>query len=250
LQDETQFFNDVTNNTLPAVSFIKPLGPNNEHPGYASLLQGQNHVASIVQALQSNPDLWAHTMVIVTYDEHGGRWDHVTPPTRDIWGPGVRVPAIVMSPFVKKGYVDHKQRDTSSILSTIEQRFGLQPLNQRDANAPSFADLLTTLDISRGGFVVNRRAGKISQTVTITNRGNVAITGPIQLVLDNVSANTALSNAAGVTANNAPAGSPYITVSSGDLAPGASASVTLLFNIPSSGGVTYNPRTVAGTQVP
>ena len=83
LQDENNFFADVTNNTLPSVCFIKPLGPDNEHPGYASLLQGQLHVSNIVAAVQSNPALWAHTAIIVTYDEHGGRWDHVTPPTRE-----------------------------------------------------------------------------------------------------------------------------------------------------------------------
>ena len=148
----------MSNNTLPAVVFIKAVGVNNEHPGYAALQTGQAHVASIVQALQANPDLWAHTAVIVTYDEHGGRWDHVTPPTRDIWGPGERVPCIVMSPLVKKGFVDHTQRDTSAILSTIEQRFGLAPLNQRDASATSFADLFTSIDIARGGLTINRRA--------------------------------------------------------------------------------------------
>ncbi len=88
LQDEANFFTDVANNTLPAVSFIKPLGENNEHPGYASLQQGQDHVASIVQAVQNNPDLWAHTAIFVTYDEHGGRWDHVTPHRPRYLGPG------------------------------------------------------------------------------------------------------------------------------------------------------------------
>ncbi len=141
---------------------------NNEHPGYATLQQGQAHVASIIQALQANSSLWANTLIIITYDEHGGRWDHVTPPTRDIWGPGVRVPAIVISPVAKQGLVDHTQRDTSSILSTIEARFGLSPLNGRDGNAPSFANVLSTLGINRGTFAVNRRANSMSQGVTIT----------------------------------------------------------------------------------
>ena len=107
LQDETNFFTDVQNNTLPSVSFIKPVGENNEHPGYAALEMGQQHVASIVQAVQANPAVWAHTAIIITYDEHGGRWDHVAPPTRDIWGPGQRVPAILISPYAQQGYVDH-----------------------------------------------------------------------------------------------------------------------------------------------
>lgn len=139
LQDENNFFNDVISNTLPAVCFIKPLGPDNEHPGYASLQQGQLHVSNIVAAVQANPALWAHTAIIVTYDEHGGRWDHVTPPVRDIWGPGSRVPGIIISPFVKTHNVDHTQYETLSFLKTIENRFGLAPLTSADAAANTFA---------------------------------------------------------------------------------------------------------------
>jgi phospholipase C len=141
LQDETQFFADLNGGVLPGVTFIKPLGPDNEHPGYTSLLQGQQHVADIVHAVQNRPE-WPHTAIIITYDEHGGRWDHVTPPTRDEWGDGTRVPAIVISPYANRGAVDHTQHDTLSILKTIEERFGLQPLNERDANA---SDLTSSL---------------------------------------------------------------------------------------------------------
>ena len=139
LQDESNFFTDVTNNTLPSVVFIKPLGPDNEHPGYASLQQGQLHVSNIVAAVQSNPALWAHTAIIVTYDEHGGRWDHVAPPVRSIWGPGSRVPGIIISPLAKTNYVDHTQYETLSFLSTIEKRFGIAALTAADAGAPTFA---------------------------------------------------------------------------------------------------------------
>jgi phospholipase C len=142
LQDETDFFLDVQNHDLPAVTFIKPLGPNNEHPGYADLLQGQQHVADIVQAVQ-NSGYWEHALIIVTYDEHGGRWDHVSPPTANgIWGDGSRVPAIVIGPLAKQGFVDHTQHDTLSILKTIEQRFGLAPLSTFDANASSLESSL------------------------------------------------------------------------------------------------------------
>ena len=131
VQDEQHFFDDVANNTLPSVCFIKPVGVNNEHPGYSALQIGQQHVASIVQAVQNNPALWAHTAIVITYDEHGGRWDHVTPPARDIWGPGERVPCIVISPFARKGFVNSTQFDTSSILATIEARFVPGPEHQR-----------------------------------------------------------------------------------------------------------------------
>jgi len=249
LQDEANFFTDVSNNTLPSVVFIKPVGVNNEHPGYAALQTGQAHVASIVQAVQANPSLWAHTAIIVTYDEHGGRWDHVTPPARDIWGPGERVPCIVISPYAKQGYVDHTQYDTSSILSTIEQRFAVAPLNQRDQNATSLLGSLTNTQIARGNFTLNKRTNSFTQTVTIKNTGSTAIVGPVQLALDNLS-NGTLTNATGVTANNAPIGSPYITASAGDLAAGASVTVTLQFPVPATGGITYSARTVTGTATP
>jgi phospholipase C len=142
LQDENNFFLDLQNNTLPAVSFIKPLGPNNEHPGYADLQQGQQHVADIVSAVR-NSAYWGHTLIVVTYDEHGGRWDHVSPPTSNgIWGDGSRVPAIVIGPFAKTHFVDHTQHDTLSIIKTIELIYGLTPLNTFDANASSLASSL------------------------------------------------------------------------------------------------------------
>lgn len=245
VQDETNFFTDVQNNTLPAVTFIKPVGVNNEHPGYAALQLGQQHVASIVQAVQNNPALWAHTAIVITYDEHGGRWDHVTPPARDIWGPGERVPCIVISPFARKGFVNSTQLDTSSILATIEQRFVPgQHTNPLTANATTLTNVFTALDIERGGYTVNRRTNKVTQTVTVTNLGSTTVTGPVQLVLDNLT-NTTLTNAAGTTASNLPA-SPYLTVSTGDMAAGTIATVTLQFALPSNGGVTYSARTVTG----
>jgi phospholipase C len=146
LQDENNFFADLENERLPSVVFIKPLGPNNEHPGYADLLQGQQHVADLVNAVKHS-DYWEDSLIIVTYDEHGGRWDHVTPPTSNgVWGDGSRVPAIVIGPFAKRGFVDHTQHDTLSILKTIEDRFGLEPLSSLDAQASSLKSSLKLED--------------------------------------------------------------------------------------------------------
>jgi len=250
LQDKANFFADVNNGTLPSVVFIKNLGPDNEHPGYAALQQGQQAVADIVAAVQANPTLWAHTAIIVTYDEHGGRWDHVAPPVRDIWGPGVRVPTIVISPLARRGFVDHTSYDTSAVLKTIEQRFGLPSLNQRDANATSLEKIFTSLTIDRGGFTYNRRLGRVVQTLTVTNRASVTTTGPVYLALDQLSANASLTNGTGVTVNNAPTGSPYLLVSSTGLAPGESASVSLQFALPSTGAITYTARTIVGASTP
>lgn len=135
LQDENNFFNDLKGRALPSVAFIKALGPDNEHPGYAGLLQGQQHVADLVTAVKKS-EYWEDTLIVVTYDEHGGRWDHVTPPNSNgIWGDGSRVPAILIGPHAKRGFVDHTQYDTLSILKTIEDRFDLAPLNALDAKA-------------------------------------------------------------------------------------------------------------------
>ncbi len=134
LKDEQEFTASLGNGTLPAVSFIKPLGPDNEHPGYAALVRGQQHVADLVGAVQNSP-YWADTAIVITYDENGGRWDHVAPPQGDKWGPGTRVPTIIISPYAKRGYVDHTQYDTTSVLKFIENRWGLAPLGTRDAAA-------------------------------------------------------------------------------------------------------------------
>jgi phospholipase C len=165
LQDETNFFMDASAGTLPAVSYIKPLGPDNEHPGYASLLQGQQHVMQIVNALQSSPQ-WADTAVIITYDENGGRWDHVAPPVRDSWGDGTRVPLLVVSPFAKRGFVDHTFYDTLSILRTIEFAFGVKPLNQRDGRAQSLINAFTFSTVSAADLINPLPRGLDSSIVT------------------------------------------------------------------------------------
>ena len=141
LQDEANFYIDLKKERLPAVAFIKALGPDNEHPGYAGLLQGQQHVADLVTAVRQS-DYWEDTLIVVTYDEHGGRWDHVTPPVSGIWGDGSRVPAIIIGPLAKRRFVDHTQYDTLSILKTIEERFGLEPLTALDAQATSLKNSL------------------------------------------------------------------------------------------------------------
>ncbi|MGB8167165.1 MAG: alkaline phosphatase D family protein, partial [Chthoniobacteraceae bacterium] len=112
-----------------------------------------------------------------------------------------------------------------------------------------FSFQLDATPVVRGGFVLDRRLNKMVQQVTITNNTGSALAGPVDLVLTGLSGNTALSNASGTTANNAP-GSPYITVQAGSLAPGASASVNLQFNRPLTGAITYGTQVVSGTANP
>ena len=138
LQDETNFIAAAKGGTLPAVSFVKPLGPDNEHPGYTDLVRGEQHLIDLINDVRNGPN-WADTAIVITYDEHGGFWDHVAPPTSkkhsDVWGPGARVPTIIISPLAKRHFVDHTLYDTTSILATIEHRWHLEALGTRDANA-------------------------------------------------------------------------------------------------------------------
>ena len=134
LKDEQDFLDNAQKGNLPAVSFVKPLGLDNEHPGYSNVHSGETHAVALINAVLNGPN-GKDAVIIVTYDENGGFWDHVAPPVMDNWGPGTRIPAIIISPFAKKGFVDHTQYETVSILSFIEKRFGLAPLNNRDKNA-------------------------------------------------------------------------------------------------------------------
>jgi acid phosphatase len=132
LKDEQVFYSDLKAGTLPSVSFIKLMGPDTGHPGYTSVMQGQERVAEIVRMIRES-SYWSKSAIFITYDENGGRWDHVAPPKADRWGPGVRVPAIIVSPFAKKNYVDHTPYDSTSIMAFIERRWNLRPVATRDA---------------------------------------------------------------------------------------------------------------------
>jgi phospholipase C len=148
LQDERNFFADVAAGDLPPVSFVKPIGENNEHPGYSNVVTGQQHVADLVAAVQ-NSKIWKDCVIIITYDENGGRWDHAVPPVRtDHCGVGVRVPSIIISPFARRGFIDHTEYETVSILKLIERRFDLAPLALRDAD-PAVNDLSQALHFDR-----------------------------------------------------------------------------------------------------
>ena len=141
LQDYKNLLAGIALGRLPSVVFYKPIGSLNEHSGYADLLSGENHVAWLLGKLEHSR-LWKDSVVIVTYDEYGGFWDHVAPPKLDRWGPGSRIPAIIASPFARRGYVDHTVYDTTSILKLIENRFNLAPLSERDGQANSLENAL------------------------------------------------------------------------------------------------------------
>jgi acid phosphatase len=140
LKDETDFINSARRGTLPTVSFVKPYGAENEHPGYASEPNGSDHLVDLLKTVLSGPQA-RDTLVVVTYDEFGGQWDHISPPgagsptpgPHDQMGPGTRIPALILSKSMKRSGVDHTSYDTTSILATIEHGLNLAPLSSRDA---------------------------------------------------------------------------------------------------------------------
>ena len=134
IRDASDFLEDAKAGKLPRLSFIKATGGRDEHPQDSAPRWGQDWVQGLLKAIGGSP-LWEKTAVVVTYDEGGGFWDHVAPPTPDAYGCGTRVPAMLISPWARRGHIDHTVADTTSVLALIEARFGLQPLQDRDAKA-------------------------------------------------------------------------------------------------------------------
>ncbi|HEY0180443.1 MAG TPA: acid phosphatase [Dokdonella sp.] len=156
--DGAAFIQAIDAGALPQVTFYKPEGKQNQHAGYANVDDGDAHIADLISHLENSPQ-WSHMVVVVTYDENGGWWDHVAPPKGDRWGPGTRIPAIVASPFAKHGFVDHTQYDTASVLRLITHVFDLPQLPglaQRDQalqqnGYPPMGDLTAALNLGPAG---------------------------------------------------------------------------------------------------
>ena len=149
LKDEKDFIASAQAGTLPSVSFVKPIGEENEHPGYASTDNGESHLVDLLKDIENGPQA-SDTLVVVTYDEFGGQWDHVAPPGQgnndgphDAYGPGTRIPALILGPMVHHSTVDSTSYDTTSILKTIEDRWGVASLGYRDAHVNDLNDALT-----------------------------------------------------------------------------------------------------------
>jgi phospholipase C len=160
-----QFYTDAKSGSLPAVSYVDPniLTATEENPQDISL--GENFVSMVVNALLNSP-AWHKTLLVWTYDEHGGYYDHVPPPPAippDDIAPvltaanvpgkydryGFRVPTVVMSAYSKPHYVSHTVYDHTSVLKTIERKWNLPAMTYRDANAN---DLLDCLDLRHRAF--------------------------------------------------------------------------------------------------
>jgi phospholipase C len=141
----TRFDTDVTSGHLPQVSWLTPPVPLSDHPPH-SLCEGENWLVDTLNTLMRSK-YWSSTAIVVTWDDFGGYYDHVAPPHLDLYGLGPRVPALVISPWSKRGLIDHDQMDFASVLKLIETIFDLPSLTDRDATAD---DMLSGFDF-RGG---------------------------------------------------------------------------------------------------
>jgi phospholipase C len=142
---ESTIFNDIAQKRLRAVSWIVPAWVNSDHAGSLSTT-GPDWVAAIVNAVGES-EYWNDTAIVVMWDDWGGWYDHVVPPqygdpqTHAYEGLGFRVPAIVISPYAKAGYISHQQHEIASSLHLIEAVFGLPSLHGADARADTFGDM-------------------------------------------------------------------------------------------------------------
>jgi len=121
IQSISNFYTAAKNGTLPAVSWIDPNGKVSEHPP-ALVSAGQSYVTGLINTVMQGPD-WDSTAIFLAWDDWGGFYDHVVPPTVDQNGYGLRVPGLVISPYAKKGYIDHQTLSFDAYLKFIEDDF-------------------------------------------------------------------------------------------------------------------------------
>ncbi len=124
---------DIAADRLPPVTWVTPRFELSDHPEY-SFCHGENWTSEVVNALMESP-MWKDTALFVTWDDYGGFYDHAPPPQVDGFGFGIRVPLLVISPYAKRGYVDHQLGEFSSVLRFIEDNWGLSQLTHRDRDA-------------------------------------------------------------------------------------------------------------------
>ncbi|HLJ68094.1 MAG TPA: alkaline phosphatase family protein [Chloroflexota bacterium] len=136
----TQFTSDVARGKLPAVSWLVTSEENSEHPPF-SMCVGESWTVRQINAVMRSK-YWKDTLIVLTWDDFGGFYDHVSPPPQDALSLGPRVPTILISPYARAGYVDHHQLEFDSILRFIEDDFHLRSLTARDRNAASIISSL------------------------------------------------------------------------------------------------------------
>ena len=131
LKGLTTLYADIVGGTLPAVSFVVPKNLDSGHPGYSVPGKYEAFLSDLIARVQSNPALWAHTAIIITTDEGGGYFDTGFIQNIDFFGDGPRIPLVVVSPYARKGHVDHVYNDHASIAKFIERNWSLPTLSGR-----------------------------------------------------------------------------------------------------------------------
>ena len=255
-QTQDQFFTDCTNNTLPQVVFITNESPNDEHPP-EDIQTGEAEMQQIIEAVQASA-AWASSAILLTWDEGGGFFDHIAPQQLDAYGPGVRVPMLVISPLAKKGYVDTVFQDHGSFLKFIEAVYGLPtlasinhtfdtstPLTNNSTNGAPFPPRdgnsatgnLTQCFTFTTSPTFSLSANPTSVTVQQGASGTTTITPAISGGFNSAIALSATGLPSGVTAGFNPSTIP---------APGSSSSV-LTLTVASSVAVGTYSVTITGT---
>jgi phospholipase C len=136
--NQAQVLTDIANNQLPQVSWVIPNGAESDH-ALSNDGSGPSWVASVVNAIGGSA-YWSNTAIILTWDDWGGWYDHVSPPILNSYEYGFRVPMIVISPYAKPGYVSKVTHDFGSILKFTEETFNLPSLGYADASADDLSD--------------------------------------------------------------------------------------------------------------
>src|SRR5258708_4231911 len=145
VMSDDQFLEDASNGALPSVSWLVPDFSVSDHParpplGSGSVCEGEKWTVQHINAIMQGGN-WATTVIVLLWDDFGGFYDHVPPPTADLYGLGPRVPMIVLSPYVKEGTVSHTVYEFASVLQLIENRYRLKALSKRDVEAHSLLDM-------------------------------------------------------------------------------------------------------------
>jgi phospholipase C len=159
IQSIQHFVDAAKQGTLPAVSWVTPSGPVSEHPP-ASIAMGQAYVTSLINSLMRGPE-WNSTAIFLAWDDWGGFYDHVAPPHVDALGYGLRVPGLVISPYARRGFIDHQTLSFDAYVKFIEDAFlGRARIDPKTdgrpdprpdvrENAPQLGDLRADFDFSQ-----------------------------------------------------------------------------------------------------
>lgn len=241
---DTSFIGDALAGNLPSVSWLTTGRHMTEHPPQ-SVCSGENWTVNALNAVMQGPD-WSSTAIFVMWDDFGGFFDHVPPPTEDNYGLGERVPFLVISPFAKPGYITSTQYEASSILKFVEERYGLPPLTQRDANANDTQDAFNWNQAPLPPLVLTPRTCPVPAAATV-DFGNwfplERASQPYGLVLTNWSTkNTMTIKSTSTTGDFAVSGGCKVKVA----ANGGSCILDLVFT-PTAAGTRTGTLTIVDT---